>query len=98
LPSASLSADGPGIYEPIHGSAPDIAGKGLANPLATIASTAMMLKYAFHMEDEARDILNAINKALDSGIRTADLVYGNQEAVSTSEMTGAVLQYIGSTK
>ncbi|MDQ0208032.1 3-isopropylmalate dehydrogenase [Alkalicoccobacillus murimartini] len=98
LPSASLSADGPGIYEPIHGSAPDIAGKGLANPLATIASTAMMLKYAFHMEDEARDILNAINKALDSGIRTADLVYGNQEAVSTSEMTDAVLQYIGSTK
>ena len=79
LPSASLSAEGPGIYEPIHGSAPDIAGKGLANPSATIASVAMMLKYAFKMESESEAIMDAINQALDSGVRTADLVYGNQK-------------------
>lgn len=95
LPSASLSAEGPGIYEPIHGSAPDIAGKGLANPLATIASVAMMLKYAFKMEKEAEAVMSAINAALDSGVRTADLVYGNQGSVTTSEMTDAVLAYIG---
>ncbi|TSB46271.1 3-isopropylmalate dehydrogenase [Alkalicoccobacillus porphyridii] len=94
LPSASLSSNGPGIYEPIHGSAPDIAGKGLANPLAAIASVAMMLKYAFGLEDEADSVMSAINRALDTGIRTADLVYGNQEYVSTTEMTDVVLQHL----
>lgn len=94
LPSASLSAEGPGIYEPIHGSAPDIAGKGLANPLAAIASAAMMLKYAFGLEKEAEAITTAINGALDSGIRTADLVYNSQDYASTTQMTDAVIQNI----
>ncbi|KGA98103.1 3-isopropylmalate dehydrogenase [Alkalihalobacillus alcalophilus ATCC 27647 = CGMCC 1.3604] len=90
LPSASLSADGPGLYEPIHGTAPDIAGKGLANPLATIASLSMMLKYEFGLEKEADAIQEAIDSVLLQGERTSDLA-GGEKALSTDEMTEKVI-------
>jgi 3-isopropylmalate dehydrogenase len=90
LPSASLG--GPvGLYEPIHGSAPDIAGTGKANPLGTIASAALMLRYAFNLEEEARAIEKAIHAALAQGLRTADLA-GGGATVSTGEMGDAVCQ------
>ena len=73
LPSASLGSSGPGLYEPIHGSAPDIAGKGIANPLGTILSAALMLRYSFGLNDEANEIEHAVNKAIDQGARTVDL-------------------------
>ena len=73
LPSASLGSSGPGLYEPIHGSAPDIAGKGIANPLGTILSAALMLRYSFGLNDEADEIEHAVNKAIDQGARTVDL-------------------------
>ena len=73
LPSASLGNSGPGLYEPIHGSAPDIAGKGIANPLGTILSAAMMLRYSFGLNNEANEIELAVNKAIDQGARTVDL-------------------------
>ena len=73
LASASLGAGGPGLYEPIHGTAPDIAGKDLANPLATILSAAMLLRYSFGLETEAKAIENAVNSVLDAGYRTGDL-------------------------
>ena len=73
LPSASLGNSGPGLYEPIHGSAPDIAGKGIANPLGTILSAALMLRYSFGLNNEANEIEHAVNKAIDQGARTADL-------------------------
>lgn len=92
LPSASLSdAKGEtvfGLYEPSHGSAPDIAGKGIANPLATILSAAMMLRYSFSMEEEAVRIENAVDKSLEDGMRTRDL----GGTCSTSEMGDAVLK------
>ena len=74
LASASLGASTRGMYEPIHGSAPDIAGKNIANPIATILSAAMMLRYSFNLNDEAAAIENAVNKVLDEGWRTADLM------------------------
>ena len=73
LPSASLGSSGPGLYEPIHGSAPDIAGKGIANPLGTILSAALMLRYSFNLHNEAGEIESAVNKAIDQGARTVDL-------------------------
>ena len=73
LPSASLDANGKGLYEPIHGSAPDIAGQGKANPLATILSAAMMLRYSLKMADEADRIEAAVAKALAGGARSGDL-------------------------
>ncbi len=73
LPSASLSEAGPGLFEPIHGSAPDIAGKGIANPLATLSSIAMMLAYTLQMPDEASALQAAINDVLENGYRTADI-------------------------
>ena len=77
LASASLGdGTGPGLYEPIHGSAPDIAGKNLANPLATILSAAMLLRYDFKLEQEARSIENAVNEVLNQGYRTG----GGQES------------------
>jgi 3-isopropylmalate dehydrogenase len=88
LPSASLGAPGrPGLFEPVHGSAPDIAGTGRANPLATIASVAMMLRHALGRPDEAEAIERAIDAALDEGLRTADL--GGE--ATTDEATAAVL-------
>jgi 3-isopropylmalate dehydrogenase len=91
LPSASLDCNGKGMYEPIHGSAPDIAGKGIANPLATILSTAMMLRYTFNQSDAADRIETAVNSALDSNVRTADIYSEGMQKVSTSEMGDAVV-------
>ena len=73
LPSASLGGPGPGLYEPIHGSAPDIAGKGIANPIGTILSAAMMLRYSLHLDAEAEAIESAVDDAITEGMRTADL-------------------------
>jgi len=91
LPSASLDANGKGMYEPIHGSAPDIAGKGIANPLATILSVAMMLRYTFNQSDAAERVETAVNAALDTKIRTADIYSEGMTKVSTSEMGDAVV-------
>jgi 3-isopropylmalate dehydrogenase len=85
LPSASLGDSGPGLYEPIHGSAPDIAGKGIANPLATILATAMLLRHSLELEDEAAAIEAAVNSVLDEGYRTKDIAGGGQ-SIGTAEM------------
>jgi 3-isopropylmalate dehydrogenase len=93
LPSASLGEDGPGLYEPVHGSAPDIAGTGKANPLATLLSVAMMLRYGLNMNDEADRLDAAVDAALGQGLRTPDLAGGEDtREVGTEEMTDAVLQ------
>jgi 3-isopropylmalate dehydrogenase len=86
LPSASLRSDSFGMYEPIHGSAPDIAGKDIANPIATILSVAMMLRYSFAMEAEAAAIEDAVSKVLDAGYRTADIYTETMKKVGTKEM------------
>ena len=91
LPSASLDANAKGMYEPIHGSAPDIAGQGVANPLATILSIAMMLRYTFNETAAAERVELAVNTALDANIRTADIFSEGMTQVSTSEMGEAVL-------
>ncbi len=93
LPSASLGATKRGLYEPIHGSAPDIAGQNKANPIATILSAAMMLRYAFALETEALAIENAVDKVLEAGYRTADIAHG-AEALGTAEMTDVILSMI----
>ena len=93
LPSASIGSTKRGLYEPIHGSAPDIAGQNKANPIATILSAAMMLRYAFALENEALAIEDAVNKVLDAGFRTADIAHG-EEALGTVEMTDKILEYI----
>ncbi|MCD8048802.1 MAG: 3-isopropylmalate dehydrogenase [Clostridia bacterium] len=90
LPSASLGEGTFGMYEPVHGSAPDIAGKNIANPLATILSVAMMLRYSFAMKDEADCIENAVQKALSDGLRTGDIA-GGKDALGTKEMGDAVV-------
>ena len=91
LPSASLGDARGGLYEPIHGSAPDIAGKGIANPLATILSAALMLRHSFGLSAEADAIEHAVADVLAAGIRTQDIVQGNDHAVvSTFEMGDAV--------
>jgi len=95
LPSASLDADNKGLYEPVHGSAPDIAGKNLANPLATILSVAMMLRYTFAIEDAAQRIEKAVGTVLKSGLRTADIYRGGTTRVGTSEMGDAVVAALG---
>ena len=86
MPSASLSDTTLGMYEPIHGSAPDIAGKDLANPIGTIMSVAMMLRFSFDMAKEADAIEAAVNKALDDGYRTGDIMQEGKTRVSCSEM------------
>ncbi len=91
LPSASLGAH-VGLYEPIHGSAPDIAGKNLANPIATIASAAMMLTYTFPLEKEAEAVESAILRTLDQGYRTKDIHSPGTKLVGTAEMGNAVLK------
>jgi 3-isopropylmalate dehydrogenase len=91
LPSASLDANNKGLYEPCHGSAPDIAGKGVANPLATILSAAMMLRYTFGMEDVAARIEKAVKKVLAQGFRTGDIYESGMRKVGTREMGDAVL-------
>jgi 3-isopropylmalate dehydrogenase len=92
LPSASLDANGKGLYEPIHGSAPDIAGKGIANPLAQILSMAMMFRYTFSLAEVAARIEGAVRKALASGLRTADIATGGIKPCTTAEMGTAVLK------
>ncbi len=91
LPSASLNAEGKGMYEPIHGSAPDIAGQGTANPLATILSVAMMLRYTLGMPDEAACVEAAVGAVLDQGLRTPDLHSEGTEKVGTVQMGDAVV-------
>ena len=91
LPSASLDANGKGMYEPIHGSAPDIAGQNIANPLATILSVSMMLRYSLDLADMADRIEAAVNRVLDDGKRTADIYTDGDTKVSTSEMGDAVV-------
>ncbi|WP_275287541.1 3-isopropylmalate dehydrogenase [Halomonas elongata] len=91
LPSASLNESGQGMYEPCHGSAPDIAGQGLANPLATILSVAMMLRYSLGEAALAERIEAAVGKVLDDGLRTADIAAEGEPRVSTAEMGDAVL-------
>lgn len=102
LASASIGdGTGPGLYEPIHGSAPDIAGKDLANPLATILSAAMLLRFDFKLEEEAKAIENAVAKVLDEGWRTGDIAGADREAVKaagklvgTKKMGQLVLEYL----
>ncbi len=91
LPSASLDESNKGLYEPIHGSAPDLAGRDLANPLATILSVAMMMRYTFNQEDAARRIEDSVKKVLRSGIRTKDIAEANAKSVGTKAMGDAVL-------
>ena len=91
LPSASLNAKGQGMYEPIHGSAPDIAGQGIANPLATILSVAMMLRYSLDESAMADRIEKAVDTVLDQGLRTADIHSDGMTKVSTAEMGDAVV-------
>ena len=91
LPSASLDASGKGMYEPIHGSAPDIAGQGVANPLATILSVAMMLRYSLGSPDVADRIETAVGKVLDQGLRTPDIAAEGESTVGTVEMGDAVV-------
>jgi 3-isopropylmalate dehydrogenase len=91
LPSASLDKDGKGMYEPIHGSAPDIAGQNIANPLATILSVSMMLRYTFGNADVADKIDQVVSDVLDQGLRTADIYSDGMKQVSTSGMGDAVV-------
>lgn len=94
LPSASLGKGTLGMYEPIHGSAPDITGKGLANPLATILSTAMMLRYSFNLHKEAKNIEDAVVKVLKEGYRTKDIESEGTTFVETKEMGQLVIEKI----
>ena len=91
LPSASLGDSGPGLYEPIHGSAPDIAGKDMANPLATILAAAMLLRHSLGLNAEAEAIEAAVEKVLADGLRTADIARG-AEAIGTKAMGAAVVE------
>ncbi|WP_221794793.1 3-isopropylmalate dehydrogenase [Oceanobacter mangrovi] len=91
LPSASLDKNNKGMYEPCHGSAPDIAGQGIANPLATILSAAMMLRYSLGQNEAADAIEAAVSKVLDSNLRTGDIFSEGMQKVSTSEMGDAVV-------
>jgi len=95
LPSASLDANGKGLYEPIHGSAPDIAGKGVANPLATILSAAMMLRHSLAQAQAAERIERAVQRVLRDGLRTADIYTAGARKVGTQEMGDAVVAALG---
>jgi 3-isopropylmalate dehydrogenase len=92
LPSASLGDGAPGLYEPIHGSAPDIAGKGIANPIGTILSAAMMLRLSLGLEGEAAAIESAVDQVLSEGHRTADLAKPGESSLNTAEMTREIIQ------
>ena len=95
LPSASLDANGKGMYEPVHGSAPDIAGQGIANPLATILSVAMMLRYSLDRADLATKVEAAVGEVLQRGLRTADIAEANElQKAGTAEMGGAVVDLL----
>ncbi|GAA4071127.1 MAG TPA: 3-isopropylmalate dehydrogenase [Bacilli bacterium] len=96
LPSASLAESGVGLYEPAHGSAPEIAGQNIANPIAMILSSAMMLRYSFDLNEEADLIDKAVASCINRGLHTADLQVENGTQVSTSEMTDAIIDFISS--
>jgi 3-isopropylmalate dehydrogenase len=96
LPSASLNDKGQGLFEPSHGSAPDIAGQGIANPLATILSAAMLLRYSFGRSDLALRIESAVNDVLEQGLRTRDICTPNDREVSTHEMGNAIVSALRS--
>jgi 3-isopropylmalate dehydrogenase len=91
LPSASLGDDKRGLYEPIHGSAPDIAGRGIANPVGTILSVAMLLRHSLELTKEADALEAAVSQALESGARTPDIAASGEQALTTREMGHAVL-------
>ena len=91
LPSASLDKNGHGMYEPVHGTAPDIVGQGIANPLATILSVAMMLRYSLNEPAWADQIEVAVSSTLDQGLRTADIYSAGTTKVSTQKMGAAVV-------
>ncbi|HHB93290.1 MAG TPA: 3-isopropylmalate dehydrogenase [Thioploca sp.] len=91
LPSASLDANGKGMYEPIHGSAPDIAGQNKANPLATILSVAMLLRYSLQQAELANKVENAVSKVLQNGLRTVDILQAGKTVVNTEEMGDAII-------
>ena len=95
LPSASLAPDGKGLYEPIHGSAPDIAGKDIVNPCAMILSAAMMLRYSFNREKDAQRIENAVRAVVGGGLRTADIMETGSRLVGTKEMGDAIAAAVG---
>ncbi len=92
LPSASLNTKNQGLYEPSHGSAPDIAGKGVANPLATILSAAMMLRYTLNQPEAADRVENAVKAVLSAGLRTGDIWSEGTTKVGTAQMGDAVVQ------
>jgi len=94
LPSASLNNNGPGVFEPVHGSAPDIAGKNIANPIAMLLSASMMLKIGLNEEEAAENLETAIDKVLSKGFRTADLADGSSEVLSCSEMGDKIIYEI----
>ena len=94
IPSSSLGSGTNGMYEPIHGSAPDIAGMDLANPIGTILSGAMMLKYSFGMEQESQDIENAVQKVLDEGYRTGDIMSEGCIKIGCCEMGSRIADHI----
>ena len=94
LPSASLGAGNPGLFEPIHGSAPDIAGPGKAHPLATILSAAMLLRLAFDMDVEASAIEGAVHKVLRDGFRTGDIMEAGKTPLTTTAMGDKVVEYL----
>ena len=96
LPSASLGETARGLYEPIHGSAPNIAGKGIANPCGTIASVAMLLRHSLGLTGEAAAVEAAIARAISQGFRTADIATQDEETVTTAAMTAAVLAALDS--
>lgn len=94
LPSASLGSSSRGLYEPIHGSAPDIAGRGIANPCGMIASVALLLRHSLGLDEEARALEQAIRAAIAEGVRTADIVDKGAAVASTSEMTDAIIRQL----
>ena len=94
LPSASLGESSRGLYEPIHGSAPDIAGKGIANPVAMIASAALLLRHSLMLEEEALAVEAAISAVIAAGGRTADTATSGEKALSTSEFTETVVRQL----
>jgi 3-isopropylmalate dehydrogenase len=95
LPSASMNASGQGLYEPSHGSAPDIAGKGVANPIATILSAAMLLRYSLDNDAQAKRIEQAVQRVLQQGFRTADIYEAGTTKVGTAAMGDAILKALG---
>ena len=94
LPSASLSDNKVGLYEPIHGSAPDIAGKGIANPCGMISSIAMLLRYSLNLQEEAIDVENAIYNVIENDARTADIATADDKISSTEEITKLIIDEI----